>query len=399
MAIRKKTSDTSDTSEIEKKKVTKKKTSDTLPDSLPDSLPGTIEYYSLDKILKKKATYNIIIGERSNGKTYSVKEFLIKRYIQKKEKFVIIRRYASDVIASRSKSFFNDISDSGMILDLSGTYDHIDYRTGYFYLSYYDEKLDKNIKSNDWCGYVTSLVESEHIKSTSFPNVKNVLFDEFLARDYLRDEFIMFMNTLSTFIRSQTDVKIFMCGNTINPYCPYFDEMGLTHIREQKKGSIDLYEYSNKLKVAVEYCGTINNPSKKFFSFDNPKLSMITSGDWEISIYPHAPKKFDKTDIMLIFFIVYKDKIIQCEIISDDIPFIFMHKKTTEIYKPDSEIIYSLSRSNNPLHFQGFNTADKRIINQKIINLIKAKRIYYSDNLTGEVFRNFFNESLKLDMI
>ena len=102
---------------------------------------------------------------------------------------------------------------------------------------------------------------------------------------------------------------------------------------------------------------------------------------------------------MLIFFIIYKDKIIQCEIISDDIPFIFMHKKTTEIYKPDSEIIYSLSRSNNPLHFQGFNTADKRIINQKIINLIKAKRIYYSDNLTGEVFRNFFNESLKLDMI
>ena len=112
---------------------TKKKTSVTLPDSLPDTKP--IEYYSLDKILKKKATYNIIIGERSNGKTYSVKEFLIKRYIQKKEKFVIIRRYASDVIASRSKSFFNDISDSGMIFDLSGTYDHIDYRTGYFYLS------------------------------------------------------------------------------------------------------------------------------------------------------------------------------------------------------------------------------------------------------------------------
>ena len=29
-------------------------------------------YYSLDKILSKNAQYNLIFGERSNGKTYAV---------------------------------------------------------------------------------------------------------------------------------------------------------------------------------------------------------------------------------------------------------------------------------------------------------------------------------------
>lgn len=359
------------------------------------------DYYSLDKILSKKATYNLIIGERSNGKTYAVKKYMIDRYVKTGEKFVIIRRYATDVTASRAKSFFNDMNE--FIADSThNEYSLIEYRTGYFYLAFYDEKLDKNIKSSDWCGFVTSLSDAEHNKSTSFPGVKTIFFDEFISRDYLRDEFILFMNTLSTFIRSQDDVKIFMCGNTINPFCPYFDEFGLIHVREMKQGSIDVYEYGqkNELKLAIEYCGSVKNkPSNKYFCFDNPKLSMITEGKWEISLYPHAPHKIAKEDILLIFFIRYKDKILQCEIISDMQPFIFIHRKTSEIYKPEQEIIYSLYRDSNPLHYQGFNKNDKRKLNQNIISLILSKRLFYSDNYTGEIFRNFFDDSLKLTYV
>ena len=356
------------------------------------------KYYTLDNILKKECTYNLIIGERSNGKTYSVKSYLLERYIKHREKFVIIRRYSTDILANRSKSFFNDMTDNIKRLT-SDTFDLMDYRTGYFYLAKYDETLDKNIKASDWCGYVTSLTEYEHNKSTSFPDVKNILFDEFISRDYIRDEFIIFMNTLSTFIRNQTDVKIFMCGNTINPYCPYFEEMGLNHVRQMKQGTIDVYEYSNSLKLAIEYCGSLEKKeSNKYFSFDNPKLSMITSGAWEIDIYPHAPK-FDKQDILFIFFIVYHESVLQCEIVQTDDIFIFIHRKTSEIYKPDNEIIYSLNRSDKPNHYQGLNTHDKSKINQKILSLIKAKKLYYSDNYTGEIFRNFFEDSFKLSNV
>ena len=39
---------------------------------------------------------------------------------------------------------------------------------------------------------------------------------------------LFFMNVLSTIIRDRENIKIFMLGNTVNKYCPYFDEMGLT---------------------------------------------------------------------------------------------------------------------------------------------------------------------------
>ena len=40
--------------------------------SFSDILKPKIKFYSLDAILEKKAQYNIIFGERSNGKTFSV---------------------------------------------------------------------------------------------------------------------------------------------------------------------------------------------------------------------------------------------------------------------------------------------------------------------------------------
>lgn len=33
------------------------------------------KFYNLNAILSKNATYNIIIGERSNGKTYSILKY------------------------------------------------------------------------------------------------------------------------------------------------------------------------------------------------------------------------------------------------------------------------------------------------------------------------------------
>lgn len=42
------------------------------------------QYYSLKNILQKKAVYNIIIGERSNGKTYAVLREGVKNYLNNK---------------------------------------------------------------------------------------------------------------------------------------------------------------------------------------------------------------------------------------------------------------------------------------------------------------------------
>ena len=46
-----------------------------------------MKYYSLSKIDAKDATYNLIIGERSNGKTYAMLTKVLKQYIKDGKQF------------------------------------------------------------------------------------------------------------------------------------------------------------------------------------------------------------------------------------------------------------------------------------------------------------------------
>ena len=366
-------------------------------------------YYSLEKILSKNAQYNIIFGERSNGKTYAVLNYCLKNYFEKGEKFAIIRRYSTDVSPSKIRTFFSAFSlseDEGkptIVQKYSGNaFEKIVTQSGYFYPAFYDEDVGRYIKSNDWCGIAMSLVDSEHYKSTSFPEVTTILFDEFITRQqYLQDEFVVFMNILSTIIRDRKNVKIFMCGNTVNKYNPYFQEMGLKNAIKQAQGTIDIYTYGNsKLTVACEYCGERKNKeSNHYFAFDNPKLNMITNGAWELDIYPHCPVKFDRADISFTFFVIFGDKILQCDIVSHETgTFIFCHMKTTEIREPENEVIYNLKRDNNPLHFQGLLPRDSRKINKIILTLIMDRKIFFQDNDVGDIFYNFLKESQNVQL-
>ena len=55
-----------------------------------------MKYYSLKKILSHKATYNMIIGERSNGKTFAVHEHALKKFWKDGSQLAVIRRWQDD---------------------------------------------------------------------------------------------------------------------------------------------------------------------------------------------------------------------------------------------------------------------------------------------------------------
>ena len=233
----------------------------------------------------------------------------------------------------------------------------------------------------------------EHDKSTSYPDITTICFDEFLTRTtYLQDEFVLFMNVISTIIRHRTNVKIFMLGNTVNRYCPYFREMGLKHIKEMKPGDIDLYRYGDSdLTVAVEY--TLPNKNGKesdlYFAFDNPKLSMITGGAWEIDIYPHCPVKFKPSDILFIYFIEFSGDLLQCEIVQhEDLCFTFIHRKTTEIKDPEHDLIFSPDFSPRANCKRKITKPTSKIEKKISEHFIKDK-VFYSDNEVGEIVRNY----------
>lgn len=351
-------------------------------------------FYSLSAIEKLQAIYNVIIGKRSNGKTYACLEKIIRTYAETGKQGAYLRRYREDFRGKRGDQLFAAHVSNSVIYDATnGEWTGVKYYAGRWYFSKYDATLNKDIRDNEPFCFGFSLSEMEHDKSTSYPDITTIVFDEFITRQYyLPDEFVLFMNVLSTIIRGRFDVTIYMLGNTVNKYCPYFKEMGLGHVDEMELGTIDLYSYGeSELTVAVERCDDpeSSKSSNKYFTFDNPSLQMITGGAWEIDIYPHLPMKYVKKDIQLIYFIMFNDYILQCEIVvKEGCIFTYIHRKSTEIQNPDNDIIFTTDHSPRPnisrniLH----PTYD---VHRKISNFFKAEKVFYQDNEVGELVRNY----------
>ena len=359
------------------------------------------KFYSLDAILSKKCQYNIIIGERSNGKSYAFLERALRRWWEFGEQSAYIRRWKEDYRGKRGTQLFAGHTENGFIEELTGgEWNTVKYYSGKWFLAKKDEELDRLISQDEPFCFAFALSDMEHDKSTSYPKVTSIGFDEFLTRTYyLPDEFVIFMNVLSTIIRHRDDVIIFMMANTVNKYAPYFKEMGLRHIQDMKPGKIDIYSYGESpLKVAVEYCSSPSKDGKKsdmYFAFDNLSLAMITGGAWEISIYPHNPRKFRPKDIIFTFFISFNDSLLQSEVVKlEDCHYLYIHEKTTPIQDEDRDIIFSEEYDPRPNHFRNIRKGTSKL-EQKISWYFRNEKVFYQDNEVGEVVRNYLHYCLQ----
>lgn len=366
------------------------------------------KYWRADRILKEHANYNMIIGERSNGKTYGCLDWCLKDYFETGHQLAVIRRWDNDFKSQQGKSMFRALVKNGLVKKYSGgKYDNIIFRRGAWYIVKYDAKLDKYIGEDEPFAISFSLNAAEHYKSSSYPDIYNILFDEFIAsRQYLEDEFVIFMNLISTIVRDRDpdELKIFMCANTINKYNPYFIEMGIDNADDLEQGKIYKYEYKHGLTVALEYADNVKGGKKsdKLFAFNNSKLNMITDGKWQLAMYPHRPKKFKSSDIQLTYFVIFGKQTLQCEIVvledeGNMETFTYIHRKTTPI-KNYTDIVYSQEYSTNPYHFRKL-TKPKSEIEKKIAWYYVNERVFYQDNEVGNIMSNYLQWSANDNII
>lgn len=361
-------------------------------------------FYSLDNILTRKAQYNVIFGERSNGKSYSVLLYGLKQYVAHGKQTGIVRRFEDDIKGGKADSFYDGIISNGEIERLTnGRWNKVRYYNRRFYLARHDENLDRDIYDNTPFAFTFAINTATRYKSNSYPDITTICFDEFLDRKwYLPNEFADFMSIISTIVRQRDDVTIFMLGNTVNKSCPYFTEMGLKHVPEMKQGVIEVYTYGNSdLKVAVEYAANLNEkkPSDKYFAFDNPKLRMITSGVWEMAMYPHLPYKYKPNQIVLTYFIEFENNLLQAEIVSigtagGSMMFTYIHRKTTPIKNPDRDIVYTMEYDPRPNYVRRL-TKPTTKWQEKIAYFFKKEKVFYQDNEVGEIVRNYILTSAR----
>lgn len=356
-----------------------------------------LEFFSLDPILSKDATYNFIFGERSNGKTYSCLKLAIKEYVKFGRASAYVRRWDTDFKEKRGPTLFNGLVDNRVVTEITnGKWSYVFYHSGRWYLAKNDDK-GKRIRDTNPFAYAFSVNNMEHDKSASFPDIWNIIFDEVLTRGiYLANEFVLFMNVVSTIVRHRVGVKIFMLGNTVNKYCPYFPEMGIKikDINSMKPGDIRVYQYGeeSELRIAVQYADAVSEsgkPSDVYFAFDNPRLKMITSGAWEVDMYPHCPVKYKPKDIMFKYYISFSEEVLEAEIVEcEGDMFTFIHRKTTELQYRDEDIVFQEGYSHKAnIRRRIDKPLDK--VGERIYYFFKADKVFYQSNDIGEIVRNY----------
>ena len=374
------------------------------------------------KLLENYTEYYMMLGERSDGKTYIVLEMILYLYLKYGFTGALIRRWETDIKGATGLSLIKNLIGTNQIViertkgkwdnavqEMSnGKFDTIVYKSRCYYLG--KSTINENGKRETICEQnpflnVFALSQEEHNKGGGFESIKIILFDEIISRDsYLIDEFVAYMNTLSTIIRRRDDVTIFMCGNTINRYSPYFDEMGLKHVKNQQSGTIDTYEYIHEdpeshektishLQVElIDYVSKEHKKSNKYFCFDNPKIKMITDGKWEMSIYPRCPNHYLPKDVKYRYFIIFDNEKFMCEIVLlRDNTFTFIHPHTKDIKIKNDTLIFDLNGEINP-HIRKRITKPFDELGKLIASYFTKDLVCYSSNAVGESIRNYIEQ-------
>lgn len=88
------------------------------------------------------------------------KEYVIKKYLKKKEKFLYLRRYDNEIKSLFQKDFFSDIRNQFPEVILEA-------KNKKFYLN------------GEIFGYAKRLTEAQDLKSASFDDVTTIIFDEY----------------------------------------------------------------------------------------------------------------------------------------------------------------------------------------------------------------------------
>lgn len=350
------------------------------------------QFYSLEKIAKLNADYNLIYGEKANGKSFAVKEECFRHWLETGAEFALIRRYETEISKFKLERY---ISDTALHVEewSGGVYNELYVYSGQIYACYKD--IDGKRRNAKRWGYSFALNLAQSYSGAGFPNVDRVILEEFISLDgtYLPNELFNFNHIISTIARKR-NIKVYMLANSISRLSPYWREYGIEEfIPNQEQGTIGLIERETdggKQTVAVEYCANTENVSKMF---SGARQDMINQGKWLTKEMPHLPFDKSEAETLYLFVVEYNTNLFMVEYLEYNSEYcLFVTPKTTDI-KPETRVVSNRS-SSNPLYSLGFRPLNVK--ERLIFDLIKNGKIFYCDNMTGTEFQESVKNLSKL---
>ena len=209
------------------------------------------KWYDKGQLLSYKAFFNILIGNRGGGKTYGFKTWAIDDYLKTGKQFVWLRRYGTEVDEMR-KTYFDDIAKK---------------YPAYNFSIKGSRKSGKILIDNKVAGHYFALTTSSIAKSSSYPLVDKIIFDEFLiignTYKYLNDEVVLLLELVETIFRDRendpTAIKprgVYLLGNNVTIANPYFLYFNIKPFKQRfyvdKARGLVVEQYTNKAFIEAK---------------------------------------------------------------------------------------------------------------------------------------------------
>ena len=202
-------------------------------------------YWNIENIMSKNAIYNLVFGEKSNGKSYQVKLIvMLKKYIETGSRFILMRRWDADIKNNWIESYFSNMDITSLTKGKYNTV--IKWRNEiYFANNILTEDGAIKTKKGEKIGYAIPLSLEQHFSSADFTDCNDIILEEFMERgSYLPNEVSKFTAFYSTVDRKRGTTKVWLIGNTITKANPYIYEWRSTKQNKQNETRRNNYSKS-----------------------------------------------------------------------------------------------------------------------------------------------------------
>lgn len=371
-------------------------------------------YYDPLKMPIPETKWNIIMSERSRGKT---SEILLLGMVMNKlygTHIQYLRSREEMIVKKNSEDLFTVIVREGYVEKLTnGQYNSIVYRSRRWYYQKVDEDGNEVERSPEQFCTMLSIDRAEIYKSAyNAPLGDYIVFDEFIERAYYPDLFISLVDLIKTIARDRLSVVIVCLANTIDKNAIILKDLMITEaIEYMKQGDAKEIVTPKGTRIYVEIMAKVQKKAGKkrqkvnteYYGFDNNRISGITGADtWAVDSYPHPPKHFKI--LQKNHYLILNEKLINMEICQtlppeddsdadyyEDQIFINLHP-ATKTY--DDSVIYTLDAdvydSRKRFKF-GMMDFDKWLWGKYNQNLFT-----YADNTTGALVDKYIQMGKKL---
>lgn len=204
-------------------------------------------YFTAREILGYGALWNLVLSDRSDGKTFNCKVRALEDYERAHETTLYVRRYDSEITPKMYNSFMNEVFEVEEFAHYGDKYEFKHSKAG---VEIRPAGSEKNAPW-DWLFYFIPLSKAGKLKSQlDITHIRTIDYDEYMPLDhrYLKDEMLLLAELWKSIDRDRDRTQVILLGNRIDPFCPFLSYFNIDISIDQPK--LRLYR-DNTLAIQI----------------------------------------------------------------------------------------------------------------------------------------------------